>query len=100
MAEFIILFQDNPDADPDIRKTQMPAHLAFLEAHADTIMTAGPLFDATGTGKGGLWVVKAAAEEEAERLVHIDPFWDTGLRQSYQILRWQQVFADGVRQIP
>ncbi|MDP5217913.1 YciI family protein [Ruegeria sp. 2205SS24-7] len=99
MTTFIILFEDNPDADLDIRKKHMSAHLAFLEAHADAISAAGPLSSPTGAGQGGLWIVAAETEDKVEQLVHRDPFWDTGLRQSYRILRWRQVFANGIRQI-
>ncbi len=96
---FIILFQDNPDADPNIRKTHMPDHLAFLERNADTILSAGPLMDTDGQGAGGIWTLNAPDASTVEALVHADPFWPTGLRQSYQILQWKQVFADGKRQI-
>ncbi|MEJ6404271.1 hypothetical protein [Yoonia sp. 2307UL14-13] len=41
----IIIFEDAPDADPDIRKKHMAAHLQFLENNADTITAAGPLHD-------------------------------------------------------
>lgn len=97
--KFIILFEDDPNADPDIRKTHMPAHLSFLENNADHIETAGPLTDQAGAGQGGLWVVDAQSETDVERLISEDPFWPTGLRKSFKILRWTQVFAHGVRQI-
>lgn len=96
---YIILFQDNPDADTDIRKTHMPDHLAFLERHAGVIQSAGPLTDTDGAGQGGIWVLDAPDAATVERLIHEDPFWPTGLRQSYQILKWKQVFADGQRQV-
>jgi len=97
--KFIILFEDDPNADPDIRSRHMPDHLAFLEAHAASVMAAGPLFDGAGGGRGGLWIVEADGTAEVERLVHEDPFWPTGLRRSFTILSWRQVFADGVRLI-
>lgn len=97
--KFIILFEDNPVADPDIRKKHMPDHLAFLERNAGAIPAAGPLFDASARGEGGLWIVETESEADAERLVHEDPFWPTGLRKSYRILRWTRVFADGKRLI-
>lgn len=96
---FIILFEDAPQADPDIRKTFMPAHLDFLEAHAGVIQAAGPLSDATGAGQGGLWIVDVPDAAAAEALVHADPFWPTGLRKSFRILAWRQVYADGKRRI-
>ena len=96
---YIILFKDNPDADPGIRKSHMPAHLSFLEAHSDQIDAAGPLTDAQGDPAGGIWVLDAGSVAEVEALIHKDPFWPTGLRQSYEILSWKQVFAKGKRQI-
>lgn len=97
--KFIILFRDNPDADPDVRKTHMPLHLDFLERHRDTIDAAGPLTAEDGTGAGGLWILDAPDAAAVEVLVKEDPFWPTGLRQSYDILAWKQVFAEGTRQI-
>ena len=74
----------------------MPAHLAFLEAHAE-IEAAGPLRDASGAPAGGLWIVEAESEAAAEVLVKADPLWPTGLRASYRILAWTQVYANGRR---
>jgi uncharacterized protein len=97
--KFIVLFEDNPEADPGIRRTHMAAHLAFLEAHAANISAAGPLSKPTGEPGGGLWLVEADDAPEVDRLVHEDPFWPTGLRKSYAILKWTQVFAGGTRLI-
>lgn len=96
---FTILFKDDPNADPAIRKTYMAQHLQFLEQNADTIQAAGPLIDAQGAGQGGLWVVDAETEAQVTALVHADPFWPTGLRAGFTILTWHQVFADGARRI-
>lgn len=96
--KFAILFEDAPDADPDIRKTHMPDHLAFLERHREMIEAAGPL-PGYGESAGGLWIVEAKDEAAATALVHADPFWPTGLRKSVRVLAWRQVFADGRRLI-
>ncbi|MEL6599772.1 MAG: YciI family protein [Pseudomonadota bacterium] len=96
---FIVLFEDAPDADADIRKVKMPEHLAFLEANADRVSAAGPLFDADNRGRDGLWIVEADNVAEIEALIREDPFWPTGLRKSYAIIEWTRVFADGRRLI-
>lgn len=96
---FIILFQDNPNADPDLRTAHMEAHLQFLERHKDIIDAAGPLHALNNVPAGGLWLVECDTADDAERLVKEDPFWPTGLRASYQILAWTQVFANGQRRI-
>lgn len=97
--KFIIVFEDAPDADPDIRKTHMTKHLDFLERNAEKIEAAGPLTDAEGQGRDGLWIVEAGTEDEVDQLVHEDPFWPTGLRKSYSIIKWRQVYVDGARLI-
>ena len=97
--KYIILFEDAPDADPDIRKTHMARHLDFLEANSDRIEAAGPLSDPSGSGRDGLWIAEAETEEDVDRLVHEDPFWPTGLRKSYAIIKWTQVYAAGARLI-
>lgn len=97
--KFIVLFEDEPDARPDIRTTWMPAHLAFLEDNAIEIRAAGPLIDDDGRGAGGLWLLEADSAQAVERLVRQDPFWPTGLRKSFRILQWKQVYASGERLI-
>jgi len=97
--KFIILFEDAPEADPDIRKTHMSGHLAFLEKHSGVIDAAGPLADPDDQGRDGLWIVDVDSEEVIERLIREDPFWPTGLRQSYSVIPWKQVFASGTRLI-
>ena len=96
--KFVVLLEDNPAADADIRQRDMPAHLAFLEENRDKIEAAGPL-PVLGNGSGGLWIVEAPDKDVAEALVHADPFWLTGLRKSVQVLAWKQVFAGGKRLI-
>lgn len=97
--KFIILFEDAPDAAPDIRNTHMAKHLDFLERNSDKIDAAGPLSDADRQGCDGLWIVEARTVGEVDQLVHEDPLWPTGLRKSYSIIKWKQVYADGVRLI-
>ncbi|MTH99969.1 MULTISPECIES: YciI family protein [Alphaproteobacteria] len=90
----IILFKDNPSADPGLRQTHMASHLDFLQANRDRIAGAGPLFKTAGESAGGLWLVNEANPNEVERMIREDPFWPTGLRLSHQVLRWNVVFAN------
>ena len=85
---FIVLFGDNANADPDIRRTHMVAHLSFLEANGATVIAAGPLAEPAGAAAGGLWLVEAEDAADVEQLVRDDPFWPTGLRKSFTILKW------------
>ncbi len=95
----ILLFEDEPAADPSIRSRHMADHLAFLEAEADLIEAAGPLTTVAGDPAGGLWITRAADFETAHRLMRHDPFWPTGLRRSVKVLTWRRVFAEGRRLI-
>lgn len=97
MPTFAVLFDDRSNADPNIRRDHMPAHLSFLEANAGVIPDAGPLRGGDRTAAGGLWLVNAADVAEVDRLVHADPFWPTGLRETYRVLEWSRVFAEGQR---
>lgn len=95
--KFVVLFEDAADADPGIRKRHMPEHLAFLERHP--VEAAGPLADGEKKGRDGLWIVDAPDRDTVERMIRDDPFWPTGLRASYSILEWTQVYAGGKRLI-
>jgi uncharacterized protein len=94
---YVILFEDEENR-ADMRTRHMAEHLAFLEAKAASIKSAGPLSDAdTGAVAGGLWLVEAESLEAAQALYRADPFWPTGLRKSVRVLHWRRVFADGRR---
>ncbi len=97
--KYVVLFRDAADADPNIRAVHMAAHLEFLEQHSATIDAAGPLTDKEGNGRDGLWIVDAVDQNTVKDLIHEDPFWPTGLRASFSILPWKQVFHDGRRLI-
>ena len=97
---FIVLFEDNPDADADIRQTHMAAHLAFLEANATKVSAAGPLADPvrrrrrrTVAGRDGqLSRDRAARQGRSDRSAQIlvDPRLDPG------ICRWRAADPAGV----
>ncbi|WP_445285913.1 YciI family protein [Yoonia sp. 2307UL14-13] len=46
-----------------------------------------------------MWIVETDDPTEIEALIKADPFWPTGLRKSYSIIPWTQVFANGKRLI-
>lgn len=93
--KYAVLFGDAKGAAPDIRKLHMKAHLDFLHRNRKMIEAAGPLSDPEDKGRDGLWIVEAETSQAVEALIREDPFWHTGLRASYAILPWRQVFAAG-----
>ncbi len=94
---YAVFFEDNTELGQDLRQQHLPAHLAFLEKHKTHFVAAGPLLGADGEAEGGLWLVETADRDAVTALVKEDPFWPTGLRRSYRIVMWKQVFADGRR---
>lgn len=93
---FAVLFEDDPACSPTARESHMGDHLAFLAAHEEKVLAAGPLLDEGQLPTGGLWIVEADGPEEVEELVHADPFWPTGLRKTVEIRPWRQVFPPAV----
>lgn len=94
---YIVLFEDDPKADPGIRARLMADHLAFLAA--ERIIAAGPLREPGGRPAGGIWLLDAESPERIEALIQADPFWPTGLRKFWRVLEWNCVYADGQRLI-
>lgn len=96
---FVVFFEDNPEAGIEVRQTHMAEHLTFLERNAKNFISAGPLKDADGQNAGGMWMLEAKDSELVDKLIKDDPFWPTGLRKSYRVLEWNQVYADSKRRI-
>jgi uncharacterized protein YciI len=99
IMKFVVLFEDNPKAEDDLRTKYMPDHLTFLERHNGSIEAAGPLKTQAGSAAGGIWIVEASSADDVQTLVEQDPLWPTGLRKSVEILSWKHVFAGGRRLI-
>jgi uncharacterized protein YciI len=78
-----------------IRQKFLPAHLRWLEEHQSSVLVAGALRgDAHSAPIGALWIVSAETKEEAEDLFRSDPFWQQGMRQSFEILQWTKAFPE------
>ena len=95
--KFIVQFEDNEEM-AHMRQKHMLEHLAFLETNHSSIDAAGPLFHfENNEPAGGIWIVEAEDQDAVHELVKSDPFWPTGLRKTYTVLGWKQVFANGKR---
>jgi len=93
--KYIVTFEDNEEM-AHMRQKHMAEHLSFLETNQGSIEAAGPLFQVENNeGAGGIWIVEANSADDVHDLVKSDPFWPTGLRKSYSVLGWKQVFCDG-----
>ncbi len=91
---FIASFEDDPAA-LQVRNAHAQSHMAFLEAHTDQIVAAGPLrVEPDGAPVGAMWIVEAPDRDTVEALIVKDPFWVNGLRKSRSILQWRRVVPD------
>jgi uncharacterized protein YciI len=91
---YVIRFFDKPDMLA-VREQLLPVHLAWLDERQSSILVAGALrIEAGATPVGALWIVEANSSEEVEASFQTDPFWLSGLRQSFEILQWSKAFPD------
>ena len=86
---WVAIFADTPGALA-IREANARAHLDYLERHRDQIRLAGGVRDEPGRPPdGGLWILDNITDRaEAVRLCEDDPFFTSGLRQSYVLKAW------------
>ena len=91
---FVVRLTDKPGSSA-IRQKSQPAHLRWLEEHQSEILSAGSLrVDAHSAPVGAMWIVSAQHKEEVEDLLRTDPFWQQGLRQSFEVLIWSKAFPE------
>ena len=77
---------DGPDA-AQRRSAAIADHVRFMEAVWREVLVAGPLQDpADGTVVGSLYVIAAADEVSARRLLESDPFFVAGIWRETQLL--------------
>lgn len=87
---FVVIFKDKLNRS-DVRENLLQAHIEWLEEHRAIIPIGGSLrHEPEQNPIGGLWIAEAASKQELEKLVHTDPFFTAGLRESYDILHWSK----------
>lgn len=89
---YCVFFEDDEQFS-GARAIHMRAHLEFLKKNQHIIREAGPLFDIFEKKSAGLWVAEADSVDDVIRCIEMDPFWPTGLRKSYRLMEWHQVFS-------
>jgi len=78
-------FTDKPDS-LQIREKYFNAHIAWLDAHADSVLVAGVMkATADGPNVAALWIVSAASSNAVLSLSETDPFWTNGLRATREV---------------
>lgn len=89
---FVIYCLDKPD-HMQVRMDARPDHVAYLKAHADKIVAAGPMLTDDGEGMNGSTLIMEFSDKaEAENWAANDPYAKAGLFQSVDIRAWKKVF--------
>jgi hypothetical protein len=71
------------EAAEALRRDRLDGHLAFVEAHHERYLVAGPLRrDAEARLAGSLFVILAETEAEAREFMSGDPYVSAGVYQS------------------
>lgn len=92
---FALICHDRPN-QLQLRLSVRPDHLAYLAAHADQIVYAGPLLDeAEGTPNGSLLILDVPDRASAEAFASGDPYALAGLFRDVHIVPTKQVFPTG-----
>lgn len=88
---FVVFCIDKP-GHQQVRLDNRPAHLEFLKANADKIVTAGPMQTDDGQGMvGSMLVLDVADRKAAEDFAKADPYAKANLFESTRVMRWKQV---------
>ena len=91
---FAVTRHDKPNS-LDLRLSERPRHLVYLETVLDKIMYGGALLDDAGKQIGSILIIDVADQEAADAFAVADPFVDAGLFASTSIKRFRPVFTDG-----
>lgn len=79
---FAVWCADGADADAR-RRAHLDGHLAFVEAHHERYLVAGPLRrDGETRLAGSLFIILAADEKDARAFMSGDPYVGSGVYQS------------------
>ena len=98
MAYFLYSCQDIADRDraAEIRREQLPDHLAYVEQHMSHYAVAGPNRDADGAYRSSSFVVITDSLEEADSLMAGDPYVVAGLYDSVHGVEFVAVAGEWV----
>ncbi|MFK8252988.1 YciI family protein [Ancylobacter terrae] len=97
---YMVIAEDAADT-ADLRAKVRPAHVAYLEAHLDTLIGAGAkLADDGVTALGSLYLIDTDDRAVAESFVANDPFMKEGVFAGFTATRWRKAILDGRSFIP
>jgi len=92
----LFLARFGPHADkPDVFKASLEPHLEYLRQKADAVPLSATMRETEDApAYGFVWLVKADSREEAERICKDDPFYQAGLRTSFELYHLTKALPD------
>jgi len=91
---FAVTRHDKPNS-LDLRLSERPRHLGYLETVLDKIMYGGALLDDAGKQIGSILIIDVPDAAAADAFAIADPYVDAGLFATTSIRQFRLVFKDG-----
>ena len=91
---FAVIRHDKPNS-LELRLSERPRHLDYLETVLDKIMYGGALLNDEDKQIGSILVIDVADKEAADVFAITDPYVDAGLFASTSVCHFRPVFKDG-----
>ena len=90
---FVITCTDKTDGGLELRKANRDAHLAYLAAHADQVIAAGPTLTDDGEGMTGSCIIMEFGDAAAaQAFCDGDPYAQAGVFESVTVTPWKKVY--------
>ena len=84
----------------DLRLRVREAHLDYLDHHAALLIACGAkLSEDEKFASGGLYLLDVEDRAAAMTFIENDPFYQAGLFQRVEVVRWRKAYLDGKRRI-
>jgi hypothetical protein len=91
---FAVIRHDKPNS-AELRLSERPRHLDYLETVLDKIMYGGALLNDEGKQIGSILIIDVADKTAADAFAITDPYVDAGLFASTSIHQFRPVFERG-----
>jgi len=91
---FAVIRHDKPHS-LELRLSERPKHLLYLETVLDKIMSGGALLDDAGKQIGSMLMIDVADKQAADAFAIADPYVDAGLFATTSVRQFRSVFKDG-----
>lgn len=89
---FVLYCKDKP-GQGQVRADNRDAHIAYLKAQGEALVTGGPMTtDAGDAMLGSVIVLDLPDRAAAEAFAANDPYAQAGLFESVEITAWKKVF--------